>query len=176
MTDTHHDPDGVPEVQCPACGATIRARLADQPRPHDRVTYNKPDDWLGPEFALGAVDEIVLTSADLHLEMLDDATAYLSVRAPHWQVEGRVCARPTTRAERRQVLKHGDDRLRDHLWSLLPWSSTTWFVPVWRRPTSALRTWWAARTAARAVLDVRVEDDDLGHGRDDTEETEHARL
>lgn len=31
------DDDALPEVECPACGATIRARLADQPTPGRRA-------------------------------------------------------------------------------------------------------------------------------------------
>lgn len=125
----------------------------------DRVTFNEPDNWIGPAYALGHVDEIVLSDAFVHLEMLTDDAAYLGVRNGEREVMATLCARPTTRAERRAVLAHSNDRLRDHLAALLPWSGSIWSIPVWRRPASALRQWWTARNAARAVLLVRVDED-----------------
>jgi hypothetical protein len=132
----------------------------------DRVTLNTAGNWLGPDYALGLVDEIVVSDALVHLEMMDDSSAYLAVyRCGDGEaVSARIHARPTTRAERQQVLAHGDNRLYDHLASLIPqrWGGRSmWSIPWWRRPAAAVRDWRWARRAAGAVLEVRVEDCDL---------------
>jgi hypothetical protein len=128
---------------------------------HDRVTFNEPGDWSGPDYALGLVDEIVLSNAVVHFEMLDDGCAYMIVRNGEREVLARFVARRTTRRERWQILAHSQDRLRDHARSLLParWSRTWWSVPAWRRPAAVVREALVARRYAGAVLCVRVEED-----------------
>lgn len=135
------------------------ARTAD-----DRVIYNEPGEWLGPDYAVGLVDEIVVSDATAHFEMTTDNSGYLNVWSPRREVFLRFRARPTTRQERRQILVHSGDRLRDHLHSVLPVLHrrklrTIWFVPWWNRPTAAVRDWWDAWRGARAVLCVEVEID-----------------
>ena len=146
----------------PLCPHCCRQLGVPPPAVPDRVTFNEPGDWLGPGFALGLVDEIVISDAAVHLEMLTDTYAYLRVQGRRRDVSAQIRARPTTRAERRQVLAHTDDRLRDHLQALLPDPGLhmIWSVPWYRRPAAAVRAWWAARRAAGAVLCVDVEEDD----------------
>ena len=143
---------------CPHC----RQLGESPPAVPDRVTYNEPGDWMGPDYALGLVDEIVVSDAVVHLEMLTDSSAYLLVQGRRRYVFARIRARPATRAERRQILAHSDDRLRDHLQALLPGPGLhmIWSVPWYRRPAAAVRAWWDARRAAGAVLCVDVEEDE----------------
>ena len=125
----------------------------------DRVTYNQPDDWLGPDYAIGLVDEIVISDAAAHFEMTTANSGYLSVQSPSREVFARIYARPTTRRERRQILARDGDRLRDQLAACTPWGRSRWIGPVWGRPVSAVREWWSARQGCRAVLCVRTEID-----------------
>lgn len=59
----------------------------------DRVAYNEPGDWTGPDYALGLVDEIVLSDAAVHFEMSTGSSGYLHVRNGHRAVFARVTAR-----------------------------------------------------------------------------------
>lgn len=45
----------------------------------DRIDVNTPDNWSGPAFALGAIDEIVRTQATVHLEAMSDNAAFLAI-------------------------------------------------------------------------------------------------
>lgn len=135
----------------------------------DRVTYNEQGDWLGADYALGLVDEIVLSDATVHFEMSTENSGYLHVWSDRREVFARITARPATRQERRQILARSGDRLRDHLRSVLPAlhrrnMRTIWSVPVWRRPASAVQSWWEARRYASVVLCVDVEYDHHGGG------------
>lgn len=128
----------------------------------DRVTYNEPDNWLGPDYALGMVDEVVVHDALVHFEMLSDTSGYLMAQGTHRYVFVRFHARPTTRAERRQILASTDGRLRDHLCGLIPKAlggRSLWIIPAHRRPAAVLRDWWSDRRAAGAVLYADVEED-----------------
>lgn len=125
----------------------------------DRVTYNEPDNWLGPDHAIGQVDEIVLSDATVHLEMLSDSSAYLHVVNDHREVFTRLYARRATWRERRQTLAGNDDRLRDHLRAALPNPHTIWSIPLWRRPWAAVTGWWELRQQAGAILCVNVDED-----------------
>jgi hypothetical protein len=115
----------------------------------DRVLFNEPGNWLGPDFAVGLVDEVVASNATVRLEILGDHAAYMSVFSDRVNLSLNVFARPSTWRERRQILACDNDRLWDHVRSLNPW---------WRRPWSAVSTWWGAVRAARAVLLVKKED------------------
>jgi hypothetical protein len=125
----------------------------------DRVLFNEPGNWLGPDFAVGLVDEVVASNATVRLEMLGDHAAYMSVVSDRVNLSLNVFARPSTWRERRQILACDNDRLWDHVRSLNPWSDVNvWFVPWWRRPWSAVSAWWGAVRAARAVLLVKKKD------------------
>lgn len=126
----------------------------------DRVLYNEPGNWLGADYAVGLVDEIVLSNATVHFEMTTDNSGYLHIRNDKRELFARVNARPTNREERRQVLARSDDRLRDHLRAVLPGSRSIWGIPVWRRPGAAVREWWEYRRYAGAVLCVTVDEDE----------------
>jgi hypothetical protein len=135
----------------------------------DRVTYNEPGDWLGADYALGLVDEIVLSDTTVHFEMSTEASGYLHMWNDRRQVFARVTARPTTREERRQILARSNDRLRDHLRSVVPALHrknliTIWAVPLWKRPASAVSSWWDARRYASVALCVDIEIDQHGGG------------
>lgn len=130
----------------------------------DRIEYNEPRNWHGADFALGLVDEIVLSDVTVHFEMSTEASGYLHMWNDRRQVFARVTARPTTRAQRRQILARSNDRLRDHLRSVVPALHrknliTIWAVPLWKRPASAVSSWRDARRYASVVLCVDVEDD-----------------
>ncbi len=129
----------------------------------DRVTYNEPDNWAGADYALGMVDEVVVHDALVHFEMSSDTSAYLIARSRTRDVFIRFHVRPTTRAERRQILVSSQATLRDHLAALIPtWlgGRTYWSVPWWRRPGAAVREWWEDRRAAGAVLYADCEQDE----------------
>jgi len=85
----------------------------------DRVTYNQPGNWLGPDYALDAIDEVVIHDAVVHFEMSSDTSGYLTVHSPSRYVFLRFHARPTTRTERRQILTTNQERLRDHVAALI---------------------------------------------------------
>lgn len=122
----------------------------------DRIDVNTPDNWSGPAFALGAIDEIVRTQATVHLEAMSDNAAFLAIAKGGEEVRVWLHARPTTRAERRAMLRHDEDRLVDQVAQL--WRrSVIWSVPWWRRPGSVWRSWRAAVRQSRAVLDMREE-------------------
>ncbi|MGD9749726.1 MAG: hypothetical protein AB7W59_01905 [Acidimicrobiia bacterium] len=127
----------------------------------DRVTINTPSTWLGADYALGLVDEIVLHDATAHFEMSTESSGYLHVWSDRHRVFARVTARRASRTERRQILAADGDRLRDYLAAVLPWTrvgrATIWSVPPWRRPAAAVLGWWEAREAAAALLIVSVE-------------------
>lgn len=124
----------------------------------ERITY-EPAEALAHQDDAGAVDEIVLYGAAVHLEMLGHNNAYLQVGTATRWVHAVIYIRPVSWRDRRARLRADRDRLVDHLWSLLPWSSTRWSIPVWRRPAEAAQAWWEARRYAAAVLVVRVDDD-----------------
>ncbi len=127
----------------------------------DRVSLNTPDTWSGPALALGTVDEIVLSGA-VHIEMMSHHVAYIRIQHPSGAAfVGRVVARATTAAERRDILRHDEDRLVDQLRQLLPsrWSRTWWAVSWWRRPAAVWRSWRDAVDRARAVLLITVDED-----------------
>jgi hypothetical protein len=127
----------------------------------DRVTYNEPDDYLGPALFLGSVDEIVLTGASVHIESLGDSCAYLCMRAGNREIEGRIRAVPTTRRQRRAMLAHTDDRLHQRLRTLLPWPAgrVIWSIPPWQRPAAAWREWREACRQAHAALLIDIDTD-----------------
>jgi hypothetical protein len=128
----------------------------------DRVLLNTPDDWLGPDLELGAVDEIVLSDSVVHIESLSSAGAFISIRhRSGLEFRGHIHAQPTTWRQRRDVLRSDQDRLVDHLRSLLPrrWSHTWWAIPVRARPLAAWRSWREAAWQARAVLLITVDED-----------------
>lgn len=129
----------------------------------DRVTFNEPGDWLGADYAIGLVDEVVVHDALAHFEMTTDTAAYLMVSGARRDVFVRIHARPTTRAERRQILACNDERLRDHLARLIPRAlggRTWWSIPVHRRPAAVVRGWRDDVRTARAVLIADVEEDE----------------
>lgn len=129
----------------------------------DRITYNEPGDWLGADYALGMVDEVVVHDALVHFEMSTDTSAYLIAQSPTRDVFVRFHARPTTRAERRQILASSQETLRDHLAALVPrWlgGRSYWSISWWRRPDAAVREWWGDRRAAGAVLYADCEQDE----------------
>jgi hypothetical protein len=129
----------------------------------DRVTFNDEDQWLGPAYALGTVDELVLSEASAHFEMSSESSAYLSVTNGERDIFVRLYARPTTRAERRQILVHGGERLRDHLAALIPHQvggRSWWSMPWWQRPAAVVREWRACVHTAKAVLIVTCEIDE----------------
>lgn len=126
----------------------------------DRITYNEPDDFAGPAHELGTVDEIVLSAATVHLEMLSSTEAHFAVRNTHREVHATIHARLTTRAERRDTLRAGGDTLAQHLRQLLPSRRFIWAAPWWRRPASVWRCWRDCRRDAGAVLLVTVEEDE----------------
>ena len=127
----------------------------------DRVTINTPATWAGPDYALGLVDEIVMHDATAHFEMSTESSGYLHIWSEHHRVFARVNARRASRAERRQILAAADERLRDYLAAVLPWTrqgrATIWSVPPWRRPAAAVRGWWEASRGASVLLVVDVE-------------------
>lgn len=128
----------------------------------DRVTYNEPDNWSGPGYALGKVDEVVVYDAIVHFEMSSDTSGYLSIQSPRREVFVRFHARPTTRTERRQILATSQDRLLDHLNGLIParfGGRTHWIIPAHGRPSAAVKGWWRARRAAGAVFYAEIEID-----------------
>jgi hypothetical protein len=124
----------------------------------DRIDCYEPGD--DPDWATDLVDDMVLNDVTVHVEMSTHASGYLHAWRPGRDVFLRLRARPTTRAERRQILARYDDRLRDHLRGVLPWSGSIWSVPVWRRPWAAVSEWLDARAGARAVLCIEVEIDE----------------
>jgi hypothetical protein len=126
----------------------------------DRIDVNEPGDWTGPDSLLGAVDELVATDATVHLEAMSTNAAFLAVYKGDEELRVWVRARPTTRAERRAILAHGDERFRDHIAALLPRAlggRSIWWVPWWKRPVSVWRSWREAVDQARVVLDMREE-------------------
>lgn len=128
----------------------------------DRITYNEIDDWTGPQYALGMVDEIVLSNSLIHFEMTTDTSGYLLVQGARRYVFVRLTARPATRVERRQILASNQERLRDHLAGLVPrvlGGRTRWILPWHRRPAAAVCGWWRDRRAAGAVFYAAVEED-----------------
>jgi hypothetical protein len=128
----------------------------------DRVTFNDPNNWSGADYALDAVDEVVIHNATVHFEMTSDTSGYLTVHSPSRYVFLRFHARPTTRTERRQILTTNQERLRDHLAALIPncfGGRTYWSAPWYRRPTSTVRSWRADRHMAGAVFYAVVEED-----------------
>lgn len=130
----------------------------------DRIQYNEPGDWLGPDYAIGLVDEIVATNTIVHLEMMNDSGAYLGIHRDDAYMKVTIYARPTTRTERRQILAKNDDRLRDQLNGLLPnWAGGRhyWSIPWWQRAAAIIRHVREYRSAASAVLCVRIDENDL---------------
>lgn len=121
----------------------------------DRITFDLDADGYETE----RVDELVFGQAWIHLEMSSHSSGYINLDASGRQVFLRLYAQPTTRAERRRILSQEQDRLSDHLRSLLPWGGSMWSIPVYRRPVSAGRSWWEARRYAGVALLVQVEDD-----------------
>lgn len=129
-----------------------------------RITINQSGD--GPGWARDAIDEIVLCDSTLHFEMLSNCFAYLHVVTPTGELQANLYARPTTRAERRDILRCHGDRLVDHLSMLNParWRFghpryVGWAVPIHRRPAATVAGWWEARRYAGAVLAVVVSED-----------------
>lgn len=125
-----------------------------------RVTYDVDADGYNTE----SIDEIVLDGR-IHLEMLADTAAFLSVSTGDEERQFNVWAAPTTRVERRKRLRLDQDRLVDHLGSLLPWRWRTghpraclWSVPIHKRPAAAVRDWWEARRYAGVALTVTEEE------------------
>lgn len=127
----------------------------------DRIDYDPADQLLDPDDD-GQVDEIVLSAARVHLEMLTHGAAYFQITttAGRW-VHGTIYVRPTTRVQRARVLREHGDRLIDHLRGVLPGSGSIWSIPVHRRPGAAVRAWWDARRRVAAVLVVRVDEDEV---------------
>lgn len=129
----------------------------------DRVTLNDIENWSGADYALGLVDEVVVSDALVHFEMFSDTSAYLTARNCDREVFLRFHSRPTTRSERRQILASSQETLRDHLAELIPrrlGGRTWWSLPWYRRPDHTVRSWWAARAAAGAALTVDCEYDE----------------
>lgn len=125
----------------------------------DRVLYDEP----GSGSALGTVDELVLTEASAHFEMSTESSAYLSTRNDKRDVFLRLHARPTTWAERRQILARNEERLRDHLAALIPrrvGGRSWWSMPWWQRPAAVIREWRACVHMAKAVLIADCEIDE----------------
>lgn len=130
----------------------------------DRVTYNDPDNWTGADYAIGAVDEVVVHDALVHFEMSSDTSAYLTARSRTRDVFLHIRVRPSTRGERRQILVSSRGTLRDHVAALIPrWlgGRSYWSIPWWQRPAAAVCGWWADRRAASAVLTADCEQDDI---------------
>lgn len=127
----------------------------------DRITYDLDADGFETE----RIDEIVMSSATVHLEMLSHASAYMTVKSGNQDdLMIRLHANPATRADRNRILRANQDRLADHLTSLLPWRwnpkhprSCLWAIPVRKRPAAAVRDWWEARRHAGVELIVMEE-------------------
>jgi hypothetical protein len=126
----------------------------------DRVLLNERDNWTGPDYAVGLVDEIVVSDAVTHFEMLNDATAYMTVSRPDRHLHIRLAAVRNTRAERADILRRDETRLVDHLSWLNPWNGRFfWSLPMWRRPWAVVRSWWVDREAASVSLRVTLAED-----------------
>ncbi len=83
---------------------------------HDRVTYGDRD-TADPD----QIDELVLSGADVHLEMSGDASGYITVRNSERSVFLRLHAIPVGSRGRRDRMRRDRTRLVDHLAGLLPW-------------------------------------------------------
>lgn len=125
----------------------------------DRVTFLTDPDG----YETSQVDEIVMDGR-IHLEMLNGTVAFLAITADGDEYRFNVRAEPASCTERRERLRQEQDRLVDHLGSLLPWRwppthprSCLWSVPIRKRPAAAVRDWWEARRYARIALTVTEE-------------------
>lgn len=129
---------------------------------HDRVTYDDRD-TADPD----QINELVLTGADVHLEMSSDASGYITVRNADRDVFLRLHAIPVGRRGRRDRMRRDRTRLVDHLAGLLPWRwrqghprAVLWSVPIPQRPRAAITDWWDDRRWAGVELLVLAEDDE----------------
>jgi hypothetical protein len=128
---------------------------------HDRISYNTPTTFTGPDSLMDTVDEIVLAGATVHIEMLDDAHAYFHLRRRDGEVRGHLTAVPLSRADRRQIRKHRRETAGDLVRDLTTGRMQV-LGPWWRIPLVVIGA-WRHDTPSVALL-ITVEDDELGIG------------
>jgi hypothetical protein len=128
---------------------------------HDRISYNTPTTFTGPDSLMDTVDEIVLHRATVHIEMLDDEHAYFHLRRDGQEVRGHLAAARLSRADRRQARKHRRGRLGDLVRDLATGRMQI-LGPWWRIPLVVIGA-WRHDTPSVALL-ITVEDDELGIG------------
>jgi hypothetical protein len=127
----------------------------------DRISYNTPATFTGPDSLMDTVDEIVLHGATVHIEMLADDSAYFHLRRPDGEVRGHLTAVPLSRADRRQIRKRRRETAGDLVRDLATGRMKI-LGPWWRIPLVVIGA-WRHDTPSVALL-ITVEDDELDIG------------
>jgi hypothetical protein len=128
---------------------------------YDRISYNTPATFTGPDALMDTVDEIVLHRAMVHIEMLGDDHAYFHLRRPDGEVRGHLTAVPLSRADRRQVRRRRRETVGDLVRDLATGRMQV-LCPWWRIPLVVIGA-WRHDTPSVALL-ITVEDDELDIG------------
>jgi hypothetical protein len=127
---------------------------------YDRISYNTPATFTGPDALMDTVDEIVLAGCTVHIEMLDDAHAYFHLTRDGLQVRGHLTAVPLSRADRRQVRRPRRETAGDLVRDLATGRMQI-LGPWWRIPLVMIGAW---RDTPSVALLITVEDDELDIG------------
>jgi hypothetical protein len=126
----------------------------------DRISYDTPATFTGPDALMDTVDEIVLNRATVHIEMSTDDSAYFHLRRDGREIRGHLTAVPLSRADRRQVRKRRRETAGDLVRDLASGRMRV-LGPWWRMPLAAVDAW---RDTPSVVLLITVEDDELDIG------------
>jgi hypothetical protein len=130
---------------------------------HDRISYNTPATFTGPDTLMDTVDEIVLHDATVHIEMLGDDHAYFHLTRDGRDVRGHLTAVPLSRADRRQVRRRRRETAGDLVRDLATGRMRV-LGPWWRTPLVVIGA-WRHDTPSVALL-ITVEDDELDIGEE----------
>jgi len=77
------------------------------PLVRSRLQCNDRDNWTGPDYALDALDELVMDNAQVHFEMSSDTSAYMIVEQPGRQVFVQFSVRELSKTERHAAKQPG---------------------------------------------------------------------
>jgi hypothetical protein len=126
----------------------------------DRISYNTPTTFTGPDVLMDTVDEIVLHRATVHIEMLGDDHAYFHFTRDGQEVRGHLTAAPLSRADRRQIRRRRRETAGDLVRDLATGRMKI-LGPWWRIPLVVIGAW---RDTPSVALLITVEDDELDIG------------